>query len=471
MRGFLLAVWIGSVFFATSAGAVNRTESAVKKRNVPAADTSVVASAQQQAPAGRSGAAADSRPVPPETLSGLSEETGVTSGAVPVVTKELSVSKPDSMQGKTHAPADSMEMAADSMSGDSTVKKGFFHRFYNYFKSANVDKTLTKKFDFSIIGGPHYSSDIKLGLGLVAAGLYRVDRKDLSIPPSNISLFGDITTTGFWMLGVRGNTLFKGAKYRLDFTMYFFSFPSAFWGIGYDKGMYGTPGSYKRMQSQVKVDFLFRLVPKFYLGPSVSFNYIKGKDFSDISLLNGENTQYTNTSIGAILMYDSRDVIYNASRGIYARLDQRFYPSFFGNKGAFTQTELIFDAYHKLWKGAVMAYDFYAQLGTGSVPWTMLARLGGSYRMRGYYEGRYRDRQMVEVQAELRQHIYNRHGVAVWVGAGNVFPTFGEFNPAHTLPNYGVGYRWEFKNKVNVRFDYGFGKGENSFLFSINEAF
>lgn len=74
-------------------------------------------------------------------------------------------------------------------------------------------------------------------------------------------------------------------------------------------------------------------------------------------------------------------------------------------------------------------------------------------------------------QAELRQHIYNRHGVAVWVGAGNVFPTFGEFNPAHTLPNYGVGYRWEFKNKVNVRFDYGFGKGENSFLFSINEAF
>ena len=40
-----------------------------------------------------------------------------------------------------------------------------------------------------------------------------------------------------------------------------------------------------------------------------------------------------------------------------------------------------------------------------------------------------------------------------------------------SLPNYGVGYRWEFKNKVNVRFDYGFGKGENSFLFSINDAF
>ncbi|MFQ8806443.1 MAG: hypothetical protein ACLR8Y_16830 [Alistipes indistinctus] len=145
--------------------------------------------------------------------------------------------------------------------------------------------------------------------------------KTFPIPPSNISLFGDITTTGFWLLGVRGNTLFKGAKYRLDFTTYFFSFPSALLaGIGCDKGMYGTPGSYKRMQSQVKVDFFFRLVPKFYLGPSVSFNYIKGKDFSDISLLNGENTQYTNTSIGVILMYDSRDVIYTMPRGVFMRV-------------------------------------------------------------------------------------------------------------------------------------------------------
>lgn len=359
----------------------------------------------------------------------------------------------------------------DTLTADSTVKKGFFHKFYNYFKSANVDKTLTKKFDFSVIGGPHYSSDVKLGLGIVAAGLYRVDRKDLTIPPSNVSLFGDITTTGFWMLGIRGNTFFNSGKLRLDYTTYFFSFPSAYWGIGYDNGMYATAGSYKRLQSQVKINLLFQLKPKLYLGPGFNFNYTRGEKFSNIEMLNGENQQYISTGVGVILMYDSRDIIYNASRGIYARFEQFVYPTFFGNSKIFTQTELTFDAYHKLWKGATMAYDVYAQFSGGQTPWTMLPRLGGSLRMRGYYEGRYRDRQMVEVQAELRQHIYNRHGVAVWVGAGNVFPDFNKFNPAHTLPNWGIGYRWEFKNKVNVRFDYGFGKGESSFLFSINEAF
>lgn len=374
----------------------------------------------------------------------------------------------DTLSGTTEVQT---ALGQDTLRSDSTVKKGFFRKFYNYFKTANVDKTLTKKFDFSIIGGPHYSSDVKLGLGIVAAGLYRVDRKDLSIPPSNVSLFGDITTTGFWMLGIRGNTLFKSGKFRLDYTTYFFSFPSAYWGVGYDNGMYGTAGSYKRLQSQIKVNALFQLKPKFYIGPGFIFNYTRGENFSNIAQLNGENQQYFSTGLSAIVMYDSRDVIYNASKGIYARFEQFVYPTFFGNNRFFAQTELIFDAYHKLWKGATMAYDFYAQFSGGETPWTMLPRLGGSTRMRGYYEGRYRDRQMVEVQAELRQHIYNRHGVVLWVGAGNVFPAFNKFNPAHTLPNWGVGYRWEFKNKVNVRLDYGFGKGESSFLFSINEAF
>ena len=62
---------------------------------------------------------------------------------------------------------------------DSTVqKRTFFKRFLDYFNDANKDKN-HKKFDFSIIGGPHYSTDTKLGLGLVAAGLYRAGRSDM----------------------------------------------------------------------------------------------------------------------------------------------------------------------------------------------------------------------------------------------------------------------------------------------------
>lgn len=46
-----------------------------------------------------------------------------------------------------------------------------------------------------------------------------------------------------------------------------------------------------------------------------------------------------------------------------------------------------------------------------------------------------------------------------------------KFKWKQTLPTYGIGYRWEFKNRVNVRLDYGFGKGVSAFYFGINEAF
>ena len=77
----------------------------------------------------------------------------------------------------------------------------------------------------------------------------------------------------------------------------------------------------------------------------------------------------------------------------------------------------------------------------------------------------------MDAQIELRQHVWKRNGVAVWVGAGTIFPRLSEFTPKHILPNYGFGYRWEFKKRVNVRLDLGFGKHQTGFIFNINEAF
>lgn len=102
----------------------------------------------------------------------------------------------------------------------------------------------------------------------------------------------------------------------------------------------------------------------------------------------------------------------------------------------------------------------------------MMALLGNSYSMRGYYEGRYRDKHKIEGQVELRQHVWKRNGVVVWIGAGTVFNKFSALCMDRVLPNYGIGYRWEFKKNVNVRLDYGFGKnGQSGFIFNINEAF
>lgn len=91
--------------------------------------------------------------------------------------------------------------------------------------------------------------------------------------------------------------------------------------------------------------------------------------------------------------------------------------------------------------------------------------------MRGYWDGRYRDKMEGDFTVELRQHIWRRNGIVIWGGAGQVFPRVSALRLDKTLPSWGVGYRWEFKKGVNVRLDLGFGKHDHSINFSLNEAF
>lgn len=350
--------------------------------------------------------------------------------------------------------------------------KSWVNRILDYFNDSNKNKK-HKRFDFSVIGGPHYASDTKFGLGLVAAGLYRTDPDDSILPPSNVSLYGDVSSVGFYMLGVRGNHIAPKGRYRIDYHLYFYSFPADFWGIGYEMGDNDANKSdMKRWQAQAEVSFLFRVADNFYIGPMASYDYVIGKHIERPELLQGMDQHTWNVGAGVSLVYDNRDNLTNPHRGIYLNINQMFRPGFMGNDYAFSTTAFRFDAYQRLGKGTVLAEDIRANLNFGNPSWGMMAELGGTHSMRGYYEGRYRDKHSLEATVELRQHVWKRNGIVVWVGAGTIFPKFSALRSKQILPNAGVGYRWEFKKNVNVRLDYGFGKsGQSGFLFNINEAF
>ena len=346
------------------------------------------------------------------------------------------------------------------------------NRILDYFNDSNKNKK-HKRFDFSVIGGPRYASDTKFGLGLVAAGLYRTDPNDSILPPSNVSLYGDVSSVGFYMLGVRGNHIAPKGRYRIDYHLYFYSFPADFWGIGYEMGDNDANKSdMKRWQAQAEVSFLFRVADNFYIGPMASYDYVIGKHIERPELLQGMDQHTWNVGAGVSLVYDNRDNLTNPHRGIFLNINQMFRPGFMGNDYAFSTTAFRFDAYQRLGKGTVLAEDIRANLNFGNPSWGMMAELGGTHSMRGYYEGRYRDKHSLEATVELRQHVWKRNGIVVWVGAGTIFPKFSALRSKQILPNAGVGYRWEFKKNVNVRLDYGFGKsGQSGFLFNINEAF
>lgn len=355
----------------------------------------------------------------------------------------------------------------------ATVKKrSLVSRFLNYFNDANKEKK-NKKFDFSIIGGPHYSTDTKLGIGLVAAGIYRTNASDTITPPSNVSLFGDVSTVGFYMLGVRGTHIMTADRQRIDYTVYFYSFPSKYWGVGYPMcNDDANKRDMKRWQAQAKASYLWSTANDLFIGPTLSVDYVLAHDMETPDMLLGQDRRTFNLGVGFTLLYDTRDNLTAPKRGVYLSVQQMFRPKFMGNDYAFSTTDLRTSGYIPLWKGGTLAADFRGVFNAGNPSWGMMALLGNSYSMRGYYEGRYRDKNKIEAQIELRQHVWKRNGLTFWAGAGTVFPRFADIRMKQVLPNYGVGYRWEFKKNVNVRLDYGFGKaGQKGFIFNINEAF
>lgn len=359
-------------------------------------------------------------------------------------------------------------------------QRGVIGRVYKYFANANKEKPLDK-FDFSIIGGPFYNNTAGFGIGLCGSGLYHLQPSNPSLPKSSISLTGQATHKGMFSLELNGLNYFPNDRYRAEYRLLLETFKNEFWGLGYLNGDNNSNHSYfHRNRAQFNGNFTFRLAKNTYFGPVLYYSYYSAdkRDSKANALLVDSRTgekldKHTSTqAVGLMFSYDSRDFALGATKGFYFFLQQRVAPTFLGNKNTFSTTELNLRAYTPLWKGGVLAGEVHGIVNCGhNMPWTEMPLVGSSTRMRGYYEGRYRDRNLLEGQVELRQKVWKRIGIAAWVGCANAFRDKDDLYLNRTLPNYGIGARWEFKQGVNIRLDYGMTRNGSGFVFQINEAF
>lgn len=371
-------------------------------------------------------------------------------------------------------PADTAVCSAVADTAAAEGKHGVVQRVLDYFRQSNKPRP-DRRVDFGFLPGPHYSSTAGLGLGILGTATYTTDAADPALPRSNASLFADMTTGGFFLVGLRGNHIFPQERYRLDYKLTVSTFSTSFWGIGYGLADNDADETdYRRNRIIAMARFMFNIAPNTFLGPLVNYSYFQARGIEEGGewLWQGQPRTIRTYTAGLSLTYDSRDFMLNARRGIFFQLDQTFSPRCFGNGDhGFSTTELALSGYREVWKNGVLAAELHGKFNYGHTPWPLLAEVGDNHRMRGYYEGRYRDRNLVEGQVELRQHIKGRSGVALWLAAANAFPDFDSMRWKHTLPNAGVGYRWEFKKGINVRIDYGFTRNGGGVIFNINEAF
>lgn len=362
----------------------------------------------------------------------------------------------------------------------TTESRARLGKISNHLGQSVTSKSCDKKFDFTFVVAPSYSNSTSLTIGAMAAGVYRIDEKECTIQPSTVSIFANASIIGVYNVGIDGINIFKDDKNRLKYRLSFGSNPLDFWGIGYQAAKENSPLQYRSNKRQIEVSYYRQIIDNLYIGARVNFDYIYCTKYTSplfLDYLKGEKTLYSATGLSLLLEYDTRDFIPNPYRGVFIGLQGMFRPKALGRiEYNCWRVNLNVAYYQKLWRGGILAVDLYGEFNSSHTPWLFNAQLGGQNRMRGYYEGRFSDKNVVTFQAEIRQKVWQNIGVAAWGGVGNCFATIEKFELSHTLPNYGVGLRWEFKERVNLRLDYGFGcrvggKLINGLLVSINEAF
>lgn len=356
------------------------------------------------------------------------------------------------------------------------LRNGWVGRYVN---SIINDTTDTGAATFTVY--PTFASSPETGieLGLSALKLYYANGDTLN-RLSEMQAFTFFTFKGQYGLQLE-NALYG------DQDKWFFlgetkiqRFPLSYYGIGPGTSK-ENPAVVDAFQISAKQRVLRKIADNFFAGPEVDFQMLSGVDFrqpeegAPFSIpRGGEGTK--NLGVGFGVVYDTRHNVLNVRDGLFGELAYlRSFDGFVSDYN-FGTVNLDFRSFHTVRKNDVFAWQVVGQFVHGEPPFNQLALLGGDRMMRGYYLGRYRDRNVIAAQAEYRILPFSfskRLGAAVFGSIGNVAPEINGFQMRNTRIAGGVGLRFLLfpKKDIYLRFDLAFTReGTNIYIFN-GEAF
>jgi outer membrane protein assembly factor BamA len=367
--------------------------------------------------------------------------------------------------------------AQDENFTDSLSQNVLENIFEDEPKTVSNDTTKnTKRSSFNAYPYAFYSPESKLAFG--AGGIYIFyggQEKDLK--PSKIGFGGYYSTNKQYNISINPNLYFFENKLYIEFPTSYGYFIAKYWGIGDDVPVYDS-ASYA--VTTFKTTLKVQVPPEFFsahrTGLILDLDFTEMTDKRGNELLQNDSLPGSNggnlIGLGTDLVWDSRDNLFFPNSGGYQYFKVVVYPGM--SDYTFSLIELDVRAYRAIAPDHVFAFNFYVESALGETPFYRLPALGGQKRMRGYFNGRYRDNFYGMMQAEYRQYFWKRLGFAVFGGVGNVADNMLEYDFSTLKYSYGAGLRFQFnkEQKVNLRMDIGLGNdGNRGIYFGIQEAF
>lgn len=349
--------------------------------------------------------------------------------------------------------------------------------------SANTitaQSTKERKGDRSFVVLPALGSTPETGFMFGGVGMvqFKMGNPDLDTRTSSVMASGVYTVKNQLSIGLLPSLFFEGEDWMLMGEFSYNYFPELFWGVGT-----GADNKMRMVSRQVstRASLLKQFAPKLFAGVQLDWNRNYDMRYEsmhneplDAPNLTGSN-DYHSLGAGFILTRDTRNRLSYPTTGRMLEFSAIFYPEELSTLNSYTIITADLRSYLKLSQDdrSVIAFRTLSKTSLGTPPIDNLMLLGGQNLLRGYYQGRHRDRHGLALQLEWRQTWSERIGTVLFTDAGQVWNRFESISLANTRITAGCGLRFNVnkKERTHIRLDYGLGKGTSGMYITIGEAF
>jgi hypothetical protein len=340
-----------------------------------------------------------------------------------------------------------------------------------------VADTLPGSTRFIPIPFVYYSPETRLAGGVAAVFLFG-DRvgETAADPRSSVSGVGIHTQNEQNLVSAGAERYLEGGVVELRGGATYGSFPTSFFGIG-NMTRIGAEEEYTPETLTLTFEGLRDVGRGFWLGARADADRLRLAEVQEGGTLEagqvpGARGGWTST-VTALARFDTRDRRVGPSRGVYVQTEAGAAGRALGSDYPFGSYLVDTRAYVPAFASQVVALRGIARVSSGTVPFHRMPALGGGELLRGYYEGRFRDRQLAAFQLEDRIPIKGRLKAALFAEAGQVAgtPSRLEMERFHLAWGWGVRLLLSREDALVLRLDQGYGSDQSGTYLSIGEAY
>lgn len=338
-------------------------------------------------------------------------------------------------------------------------------------------KKLLRKSSFIPIPLIYYTPETRWAGGIAALYAFRTQGQSDEARPSQVTLGFAYTQEKQLLLYLPFQFFSKDETWQAYGELGYYRYVYQYFGNG-NETRKSDEESYDVNYPRVRLNLLRLVAPHHYLGLRYwwdDYRIAKVKTGGVLDLqgvIGSEGGVVSGT--GLVWNYDSRDQLFYPTKGFWTEAELFVNDEALGSDFNFSRLALDVVGYFSKNKKHVLALNAWLVFTQGDVPFQQLAFIGGPKKMRGYFEGRHRDKNLWTLQAEYRALVKGRFGAVAFGGMGAVSPDVERLFGQKVHFTFGAGLRFMLSKKdhINLRLDVAANEDGAVFPYlTVREAF